>query len=335
MSSIFGRSVIVPLTNKSGGGVIAGDVVILDSANNTSFTTTTSAGVTTPIGVAQETIASNATGRVLVEGYAALVNVNASVTRLHYGKTHTVAKQATDAGASRVSGTFCCFLSSGTTPDALIYPVDLAGAALTNPMSNQDDIIIGGAAGAPAQLVKGSAGARLAMGNGHVIWNAGSSFPGSKATNDTYRRTDILGGTDFTWDGTQWRSHVIRDTMIPPQAMPVSTDSTAIGRLPMWDTTWDLWVITFHVVTLVLTTNDGTNFWGIQLRKIDGAASATTLVTASTASDTIGTWVNHNVAVGASVAAATYKLFDANTVKHASPGNMFWALAVSYQIIAT
>ncbi len=169
MSSIFGRSVIVPLTNKSGGGVVAGDVVILDSANNTSFTTTTSAGVTTPIGVAQETIASNAVGRVVVEGYAALVNVNASVTRLHYGKTHTVAKQATDAGASRVAGTFCCFLSSGTTPDAVVYPVDLAGSALTNPMSAVGDIIQGTTAGAPAALAAPAAG--------KVLTGAGTTTP--------------------------------------------------------------------------------------------------------------------------------------------------------------
>jgi hypothetical protein len=169
MSSIFGRSVIVPLTNKSGSSVVAGDVVILDSANNTSFTTTTSAGITTPIGVAQEAIASNAVGRVLVEGYASLVNVNASVTRLHYGTTHTVAKQATDAGASRVSGTFCCFLSSGTTPDALVYPVDLAGAALTNPMSAVGDIIQGTTAGAPARLA-----APLA---GKVLTGAGTTTP--------------------------------------------------------------------------------------------------------------------------------------------------------------
>lgn len=122
--NVFGRSVIVPLTNKSGGSVAAGDVVILDSSNNDAFTTTTSAAVTTPIGIAQQTIANNAVGLVLIEGYASLVNVNASVTRLHYGTTHTVAKQATDAGASRTTGTFCCFLSSGTTPDALVFPVD-------------------------------------------------------------------------------------------------------------------------------------------------------------------------------------------------------------------
>jgi len=121
MSNSYGRQVVLTLTNKSGGGVVAGDVVVNDSTNNDAFTTTTSAGATSMVGVVQETIANNATGRVLIAGYAALVNVNASVTRGNYGKTHTVAKQATSAGASRVAGAFCQFLTGGTTPDAVLF----------------------------------------------------------------------------------------------------------------------------------------------------------------------------------------------------------------------
>lgn len=128
-ANTYGRQVVVQLTNKSGGGVIAGDVVIIDTTNNDAFTTTTSAGFTGGVGIAQETIASNATGRVLTQGYAALINVNASVTRGHFGQTYTVAKQATDAGSSRGAGTFCQFLTGGTTPDALVFPVDLGASS--------------------------------------------------------------------------------------------------------------------------------------------------------------------------------------------------------------
>src|SRR5438105_4903433 len=141
-ANTYGRQVVVPLTNKSGGQVIAGDVVVVDTTNNDAFTISTAGSVTTKvIGIAQETIASNATGRVLTAGYATLVNVDASVTRGNFGKTFTVAKQATDAGASRVSGTFCQFLTGGTTPDAIVYPSDLGGASLTNPMTTTGDII--------------------------------------------------------------------------------------------------------------------------------------------------------------------------------------------------
>ena len=140
MASMFGRSIIVPLTNKSGGGVIAGDVVVVDTSTDESFTTTTSAASTSAIGVAAETIASNAVGRVIVGGYAPLVNVNASVTRNQFGTTHTVAKQAV-ASATRVAGTFCRWLKSSATPSAYIYPVDLAGAALTDPTTTRGDLI--------------------------------------------------------------------------------------------------------------------------------------------------------------------------------------------------
>lgn len=157
MANVFGRQVVVPLTNKSGGAIIAGDVVVIDSANDEAFTTTTSAASTVGVGVAQEAIASNAVGRVLVGGYAALVNVAASVTRGDYGTTHTVAKQATST-ASRSAGTFCRFLKGGTTPSAYVFPTDLLGASLTNPMSAIGDIIQGTTAGAPARLAAPLAG---------------------------------------------------------------------------------------------------------------------------------------------------------------------------------
>ncbi len=132
-ANTYGRQVVLPLTNKSGGGVIAGDVVIIDTTNNDAFTTSTAGAVTSIVGIAQETIANNAAGRVLMSGYAALINVNASVTRGNYGKTHTVAKQATDAGASRVTGTFVQFFTGGTTPDGQVFNPDLGAGSGTNP----------------------------------------------------------------------------------------------------------------------------------------------------------------------------------------------------------
>lgn len=120
MANIYGRQVVVPLTNKSGGAIIAGDVVIVDTSNDSSFTTTTSGRVEVTVGIAQEAIANNASGRVLISGYAALVNVPASVTRGHYIETHTVAKQATGNSARR-SGSFGQFLTGGTTPIGVLW----------------------------------------------------------------------------------------------------------------------------------------------------------------------------------------------------------------------
>ena len=113
---------VLQLTNKSGGSVAAGDVVVIDTANNTAFTTTTTGRATISLGIAQETIASNATGSVLIAGYAALVNVSSSVTRGHYVETTTVAKQAVGNSARR-SGSFGQFLTGGTTPTAWLWGV--------------------------------------------------------------------------------------------------------------------------------------------------------------------------------------------------------------------
>jgi len=126
MASTSGRRVVVPLTNKSGGGVIAGDVVIIDTANDDAFTTTTTPAFTGIVGIAQETIANNAAGRVLLAGEAALVNVSASVTRGHVAATHTVAKQAVSTGSSaRVVGSFVQFKTGGTTPKGIVFNPDL------------------------------------------------------------------------------------------------------------------------------------------------------------------------------------------------------------------
>jgi hypothetical protein len=169
VSNVFGRQVVVVLTNKSGGSVIAGDVVVIDTANNGAFTTTTTGAFTGAVGIAQESIANNASGRVLLSGYAALVNVNASVTRGNYGKTHTVAKQATDAGASRIQGTFCQFLTGGTTPTAIVYPVDLAGTSLSDPTTTRGDLITRDAS-ALARLALGTAAYGLVSNGTDPVW---------------------------------------------------------------------------------------------------------------------------------------------------------------------
>lgn len=201
MANIYGRQVIVLLTNKSGGAVVAGDVVVPDGANDSAFTTTTSASVIAPVWVVQESIANNATGRVLIGGYAALVNVNASVTRGNYGATFTVAKQATDGGASRTAGTFCRFLTGGTTPIAYVYPTDLLGSSLTNPMTTKGDIILGDTGGTPSRLGAGASGTVLTSAGAGAFptWSGGTYTAPSAPV--TIQRNN---GADYTTASTSY-----------------------------------------------------------------------------------------------------------------------------------
>lgn len=231
-ANTYGRAVDVPMTNKSGGQVIAGDVVIYDSTTNDSFTTTTSAASLLAAGVAQETIASNGVGRIRTYGYCALVLTSGSVTRLDYGATHTVAKQAADVGASRAAGTFLIFLSSGATPDAIVYPVDLAGAALTNPMSGIGDLIRGGASGAPTRLAPSAAGKILTDGGAGVtpawgqgpLTTTGDLLIGATAGTPTRLATGaagtvLIGGTTPAWG-----------TAVTAATATVATDQSLTGN---------------------------------------------------------------------------------------------------------
>ena len=130
-----GRQTLAALTNQSGGSVAAGDVVILDSANASSFTTTTTASLATRfVGVAVETIASAATGRVCLFGYVPIINLSSSATIGQYVATHTVAKQAAPT-STQGAGVFGQVLGTGTTPAAILfgYPQQAAasGGAVT------------------------------------------------------------------------------------------------------------------------------------------------------------------------------------------------------------
>lgn len=156
LDMIRGRQVVQTLTNQSGGAIIAGDVVIVSAANDESFTTTTSAAYnSTRVGIAQESIAAAATGRILLEGYAPLVNVSASATRGHYLLTHTVAKQATSQAGYAV-GAFGQILKAGTTPSAMIFPVAQVGSSGIGGSSGSTDNAIIRADGTGGATVQSS-----------------------------------------------------------------------------------------------------------------------------------------------------------------------------------
>jgi hypothetical protein len=176
-------TVILQLTNKSGGSVAAGDVVVIDTTNDTAFTTTTSGQVEVSVGIAQATIASNAVGAVLVSGYAALVNVPSSMTRGRYLETHTVAKQATGS-ATRRAGSFGQFLTGGSTPSAWLW--------------GQTDQTATGGSGAVATDTIWDAKGDLAVGTG-----ANTAAVLTVGSNDTIPMADSSQTTGIKWVGSQ------------------------------------------------------------------------------------------------------------------------------------
>jgi len=123
-NTALNRTTQAILTNKSGGNLNYGDVVVLDNTNDNGFTTTTSAGLSTRgIGVILEPngIANNASGMVAVGGWCPKINLNTSATDGQFIKTHTVAGQGTPHASPQVEGDFAVALTASATPSAILF----------------------------------------------------------------------------------------------------------------------------------------------------------------------------------------------------------------------
>ena len=138
---IRGRQVVSLLTNKSGGQLVAGDVVIVDGANAEAVTTTTVPGYAAGgIAVAVETIENDAAGRFCIAGYVPVVNLASAAGIKDFLFTHTIAGQAAPS-ATVAAGAFGQALSAGSTPSASIFgtPV-IAVAGASVPWGNLTDV---------------------------------------------------------------------------------------------------------------------------------------------------------------------------------------------------
>lgn len=139
MNTALGRTETAILTNKSGGALAQGDVVIVDTANAAAITTTTTgAYVAGRIGVVIEPngIASDALGLVAFSGYVSVINLSGTGSIGDLVKTHTVAKQGVRHAAPQVAGDFAQVLGTSATPAALLFGNVQLGtggaAAMTN-----------------------------------------------------------------------------------------------------------------------------------------------------------------------------------------------------------
>lgn len=95
----------IVLTNKSGGTVNAGDVVIWDKANASAFTTTTSSADRRVCGVVKSgQIANNAAGIIAVGGTIETVKVQGNVSSGQALITSTTTKRASSNGTTKQNG---------------------------------------------------------------------------------------------------------------------------------------------------------------------------------------------------------------------------------------
>lgn len=126
MISGLNRTQVLYLTNKSGGAVVKGDVVIIDSANASAFDVDTSgAYINGAIGVVIEPagIADNSIGAIAIEGYVPQINLSGAATLGDLFKTHTVAGQAASHAAPFEAGDFGMVLEASATPQAMLWAI--------------------------------------------------------------------------------------------------------------------------------------------------------------------------------------------------------------------
>lgn len=347
MGSVIGRLVVDVITNKSGGAVAYGDVVILDAANDHSFTTTTTGGFTAGIiGVCVEPngIANNSSGRVQLQGYCPQVNANASVTRGYFLKTHTAAKQATGS-STRVVGSFGVAVTTSASPAAILWGFPDASSASGNVASDSiwdaaGDLVVGSGSDTAARLAIGAVGGHVSRINGAVAWDSGTSNPGSAASGDRYYRSDL--GLAIKYDGTRWVCMCPHELVIQTKdavaytGISATTDPIARILVP-YKGTYGLYMERWEFVSIVVTTNDGTKFWGLRLYWNTTGGSATNLATGvTTAADTPTNHVWHSEALG-SVLDSTAVYLGVSATKTSTPGNLFTSgqIVLHYRYVIT
>lgn len=161
-----GRSVVMPLTNETGGSVGEGDVVIIDSANPNAFTTTTTEGLSSEmVGVVLETIANNAEGRVCVGGFVEKINLNNSASYGDYLYTDNIAKFGI-ASSTLSSGAIGQAMDSGATPSAVLW-IKPERFVLTDPAwQAEGDLLVGTGAGVAVIKSVGADGEVLTANSG-------------------------------------------------------------------------------------------------------------------------------------------------------------------------
>ena len=144
---IRARQTVAYLTNRTGGTVTPGAVVLISGVNPQSFVATAVEGQSAEmIGVSLDTITNNDTGRILTHGYAPQINLDVAAVLGDWIETDGVALQGTPVAAPE-EGVFAQVLEIGTTPAAIIGPhPQPAGGAGAGGLVKIDEDILGIAA---------------------------------------------------------------------------------------------------------------------------------------------------------------------------------------------
>ena len=222
--------------------------------------------------------------------------------------------------------------SAGTVTD---IGAAAAGSVATDAIWDAaGDLAVGSGADTAARLAKGNAGAMLAMGNSAVIWNAGTSFPASKATGDRYWRTDLA--MEFYWDGTRWVSTQLFHT---GYSHINSISASTLFFCPVYNVgERDIWLVDATWSYFNAGTQDGSKYWTLVIaRRGSGDGTYQTVATPLSGAGyaTTATWYRESAALGVALAMSDADAMAVYPTKVSTPGNLTGAAGFTYRIIAT
>lgn len=163
---------------------------------------------------------------------------------------------------------------------------------------------------------------------------SGTAFPGSPGTNDLFLRTDVLGGTICTYDGTRWLGPLETIPLALHEALPSFTTAAILGRVHV-DGTYGMYLYSLIASVYVGTTNSGSDYWTVTMNRVDSANSATSLGTFNTSADSPDTWYKNKAIAVNGVLDASARILRVNLSLTGTPGAGHFVSMLRYRLIVT
>ena len=161
---------------------------------------------------------------------------------------------------------------------------------------------------------------------------SGTVFPGSPVTNQRFFRTDR--GIEYYYNGTRWLStqEFILPLRISDTLEPLTATSTLLAEV-IEPGANGIYITSSISNTYVVTTNDGSHYWTLQLQYLPATGSAVAVGDPfNTSGDAANTNVRHAVTIGVVLNTAGL-LLNIKGTKTSTPGNLYLNTVVFYRRI--
>ena len=259
-----------------------------------------------------------------------------TVDTTHSGSTHAATQAAAEATAAGALSTH----AAAADPHA--------GYVLESLIDAKGDLIVGTADNAVTRRAVGTNGQVLTadstQGDG-VKWAtpsggglaSGTAFPGSPASGDLYRRTNIDGGVTFMYDGTRWvtdqmfYAELATQIALEPHAATAAQVQLGHAVIPTgYSNVWLIDVMSSFRLAGGTALGASHKWVGTLLKQEAG----TTVATINIDSGASSVYRQLQTAIGA-LLGTTDKGFELTWTKTGTPGNLRYVGVVRYRLVAT